>query len=308
MANSEKREIELHFHQIYQALTSLSQAVDKLNILTYFETMIINSSVANKLVNSQFVGLLIRLLRSTKSSPMKVRICSILGQMIRYSTLIEVTLAESGLFQALSEQIKDKNERVRRRAMAALGEYLFYAATQMDDEQGQSIWEIPNTIFAIVIRASKSGEDEILRFYAVKTIENITAQSSKAGSKFAIAEVAQNLCAIYLSTKFEHFKVAALSALSHVMRLNLALYSAVIERLSIRHINSGLLEDQPRIQQNFLTILLLILQNPPNRFAASLAEDRNFLSNIMALLENSNVVIRGKTLLLLNLLIKANVK
>ena len=31
--------------------------------------------------------------------------------------------------------MKDKNEKIRKKAIAALGEYLFYAATQLDDEQ-----------------------------------------------------------------------------------------------------------------------------------------------------------------------------
>jgi hypothetical protein len=30
--------------------------------------------------------------------------------------------------------MKDKNDKVRKKAIAALGEYLFYAATQLDDE------------------------------------------------------------------------------------------------------------------------------------------------------------------------------
>jgi serine/threonine-protein kinase ULK4 len=43
--------------------------------------------------------------------------------------VIEPELASSGLSNLLTELIKDKNERVRRKAMASLGEYLFYAAT-----------------------------------------------------------------------------------------------------------------------------------------------------------------------------------
>lgn len=65
----------------------------------------------------------------------KARVCSILGQLLRHSTLINVELSSSGLFQALTELIKDKNEKLNRKAMAALGEYLFYAATQMDELQ-----------------------------------------------------------------------------------------------------------------------------------------------------------------------------
>lgn len=36
--------------------------------------------------------------------------------------------------------MEDKSEKVRRRAIAALGEYMFYAATQLDDETYADIW------------------------------------------------------------------------------------------------------------------------------------------------------------------------
>jgi len=38
-------------------------------------------------------------------------------------------VAESGLAICLVDVIKDKNEKVRRKAVASLGEFLFYAAT-----------------------------------------------------------------------------------------------------------------------------------------------------------------------------------
>lgn len=36
----------------------------------------------------------------------------------------------------------EKSDKVRRRAIAALGEYMFYAATQLDDEQVEPVWEL----------------------------------------------------------------------------------------------------------------------------------------------------------------------
>ena len=71
--------------------------------------------------------------------------------------------------------MKEKNEKVKRRAIAALGEYLFYAATQLDDESADPVWEISNESIAIIIKSLKIQEDEIVRLYACKTLENITA-------------------------------------------------------------------------------------------------------------------------------------
>lgn len=94
--------------------------------------------------------------------------------------------------------MSDKNEKVRKSAIAALGEYLFYAATQLDDEQADPIWEIPDEAINVVIRSLRSSEDETVRFYACKTLENIAAQSTSAGHKFATLESLTYLLAIFL--------------------------------------------------------------------------------------------------------------
>ena len=78
----------------------------------------------------------------------------------------------------LIDTVRDKNEKVRRKAMASLGELLFYAATQLDDESqegGGASWEIPDSAIQVLIICLGNGEDVIVRFYACKTLENITA-------------------------------------------------------------------------------------------------------------------------------------
>jgi serine/threonine-protein kinase ULK4 len=102
---------------------------DKLNVLVYFESIILNSTVANRLINSAFMGLIMKLLKNVKSPHLKIRLCSILGQLVRHSTVIGNEVAESGLANLLAEVIKDKSEKVRRKSVASLGEFLFYAAT-----------------------------------------------------------------------------------------------------------------------------------------------------------------------------------
>jgi serine/threonine-protein kinase ULK4 len=49
--------------------------------------------------------------------------------LIRHSTVIGNDLATGGIVKLLSECAKEKNEKVKRKAIASLGEYLFYAAT-----------------------------------------------------------------------------------------------------------------------------------------------------------------------------------
>ena len=85
----------------------------------------------------------------------------------------------------LMSALWDENQKVWWKAIAALGEYLFYAATQMDDDQVDMSWEIGDPHVNSIKESLRNGEDDIVRFYACKTIENITAQSIAAGEKFA---------------------------------------------------------------------------------------------------------------------------
>lgn len=39
--------------------------------------------------------------------------------------------------------------------MAALGEYLFYAATQLDDKEADEVWQIPNSAISLLINLLK---------------------------------------------------------------------------------------------------------------------------------------------------------
>lgn len=88
-------DIESHLQDIYTALASNVAINEKLNALVYFESIIDNSNVSNRLINSAFVSLLVKLLKSVKSPVLKQRLCSVLGLLVRHSTVIDNELAES---------------------------------------------------------------------------------------------------------------------------------------------------------------------------------------------------------------------
>jgi len=300
----DRSEFKVHLDEILAAIDS-SQLSDKVNILNYFEQTIVNSGIANNVINGPFVGVLLRLLRTSRQPVLRTRICSIFGQMIRHATLIEVSLATSGMAQILSELLRDQNEKTKRKAMAALGEFLFYSATQMDEEGSNPAWEIPRAQLQIVVRCLKAGEDEVVRFYAVKTVENILAQSKQASLRLATPDLCPLLASIYLTSKQELMKTSAIVALSHLVRTNLALIPAALERLTLRNIVTALSEGQARIQQALLTFLLFVFQDPTQRAMASLLEDKAFVPALIALLENPGIVIRGKSLLVFMMLFKS---
>ena len=252
-------EIESHLHEVYNAMAASGTVNDKLNVLVYFESIILNSNVANRLINSAFMNLLIKLLKNVKSSHLKLRLCSILGQLVRHSTVIGNEVAESGLAQLLSEVIQDKNERVKRKAVASLGEFMFYAATQLDDEQADPVWNLSPVAIKSLIKCLNSGEDEVVRFYACKTIENITAQSISAGCNFATLEVASLLLNIYHTQQNDSFRTSAAVSVSHICKLNTTLFPTIFESITCKQFSLALLEGSQRIQQAFLTMINIAL-------------------------------------------------
>jgi len=281
---------------------------DKLNVLVYFESIILNSNVANRLINSAFMGLLMKLLKNVKSPHLKQRLCSIIGQLIRHSTVIGNEVAESGLALLFCEVIKDKNDKVKKKAVASLGEFLFYAATQLDDEQSDPVWEIPQAAIVTMIKCLGAGEDETVRFYACKTIENITAQSISAGCNFATLEVATLLLNIYHTTKNEVFKTSAAVSISHICKLNTTLFPTIFESLTCKQFSTALLDGPPRIQQAFITMLNIALTQPYAKLNDTLQDDENFILAISKMLDNQSIVLRGKCLLTFLLLFKMNMQ
>lgn len=256
--------LEQHLHDVYNAMGASSTVNDKLNVLIYFESIIMSSNVANRLINSAFMSILLKLLKNVKSPHLKMRLCSILGQLVRHSTVIGNDVAESGLCQSLVETVKDKNEKVRRKAVASLGELLFYAATQLDDDNTEAgaIWEIPEVAVNMLVHCLASTEDETVRFYACKTLENITAQSISAGYQFATLKVATLLLNIYHSQTNEIFKTSAAVSISHICKLNTTLFPTIFESIGAKNFSIALQEAPVRIQQAFITMLNIALTQP----------------------------------------------
>jgi len=67
---------------------------EKLNALNYFETIIKNSHVSNRLVNSAFMNLLLKFLTQVKNIKIRIRVSSIIGQLVRHATVIDNELVE----------------------------------------------------------------------------------------------------------------------------------------------------------------------------------------------------------------------
>jgi len=89
--------IESHLSDVYNSMATNTTMNEKVNALLYFESIIVNSNVSNRLINSAFMNLLVKMMKTIKSPMIKIRLCSVIGLLIRHSTVIENELAESDI-------------------------------------------------------------------------------------------------------------------------------------------------------------------------------------------------------------------
>jgi serine/threonine-protein kinase ULK4 len=114
--------------------------------------------------------------------------------------VIDPEILKYGIINGFLEALKDKSEKVKRKSMAALGELLFYGATQVDEKVNE--WDLSMNLIHSLLKILKSpAEDEIVKMYCCKSIENITAQAKEVGLKFAQIDTLMVLISSFNSTK-----------------------------------------------------------------------------------------------------------
>jgi len=128
-----KQQFEDYMIELYRITVNDSIPMkDKLNILHYFINFIQNSDHANMIIESYFMDLFLKILKSAKTKSFKIALCTIIGLLLRYTTNINYEIAKMGIVPLMIELMKDKSPKVKRRAVAVIGEYLFFGATQLD--------------------------------------------------------------------------------------------------------------------------------------------------------------------------------
>ncbi|GJP67465.1 hypothetical protein CLOP_g24285 [Closterium sp. NIES-67] len=308
---------------------------DKLNVLKYVESLAYDPDAANVVINSALMVCLVKFLRNCKVPALRVELCTAIGLLVRHATAIRRELAGSGLVAVLAECLRDKQEKVRRRAMAALGEMAFYIATQSPTPAAAAAavapspasglvvgaavgagWQLTGTTVALMGAMLRRGEDEVTMHYAVKTIENIVSEGPAWAARFATQETVGNLCHIFrhCSSRQEHLKLTAGSCLVRILRFAPSWVALVLDRLGARDVVTGLAKAAPREQQLLLSLVNVALAAAaagqlPARQVTALTEDKGGLPAAavgLLLQEQATEVLRGKALCCVALLLRTN--
>ena len=132
----------MYLKGLYKLMVDDIPTKDKLGLLRYFANFIQNEEHANVIIESFFMDLFVKFLNTVHTSAFKTILCTIIGLLLRHTTISNNEICNIGISEHLISLTKDEDAEVRRRSTAALGEYLFYGATQLDGSEQNKRWEI----------------------------------------------------------------------------------------------------------------------------------------------------------------------
>ncbi|KAF3785991.1 Serine/threonine-protein kinase RUNKEL [Nymphaea thermarum] len=254
---------------------------------------------------------LVKMLRLSKAYGLHVHLLSLIGLLIWHSTSIEVDLASSEIIKAQADSLGDKQEKVRRYAMTALGELVFCIATQNENcsrdcaglasptKDGRSMpsWLVSGPVFALISSILRKGEDDTTQLYALRTIENVCSQGSDWDARFTSQEVIANLCYIFKAVgKHESIRLTTGYCLVCLVCFSPPSIQSVVDKLSFNNITFGLAKENPRQQQinvNLLNMVMLGSHMFSNMgiHLMSLSEDKLLVLVLISLVEQGRDVL-----------------
>ena len=299
-------EYQTYLSNIYQLLDNYNlnnQQDELLNLLNYFQTIILNKHIANSIIESPFIQLLINFL-DINNDNIRIRVCNIIGYLIRYATNIEIPLDKYNLTEKLISFISnDYNINLKRKAISCLGEYLFFVAIQIEVEENQSEWNISKEALSILLFALNHS-DEKVKFYALKTIENISCKTKVSKTFFASNDDYINKIIDIYNQNCENPEIhtSALSACSHLIRHQNSLLKNFVDKIDSLNI---ILEKETQKNQQFIINCLLfgIVYNKKN---VEFLKFDDFIPECINLLESANSIIKSKIILLFALIFNDN--
>ena len=300
-------EIEKYLKQLYLILIDFTQKKkydELLNILNYFETIILSKEISNNIINTPFVKLFISFL-DINNDNIRIRACNIIAYLIRYATNMEKSLDNYNLTESLISFISDNNVELNEKAIATLGEYLFFVSTQVEAELDQvnsgqkPNWSISQESLTALLFAL-NHIDEKVKFYSLKTIENICSLTTVAKQYFASNDDFINKIIDIINSNCENqeIRTSAINTVSHIIRHEPSLMKIFIEKMDT--ISVVLENESPKNQQYIINCLLFGIEKDKTNIDYINCDE--LMPVLINLLDNSNNVIKAKIILLLSLI------
>ena len=310
MMNNEKelKNVEKYLYDIYTVLEQYAAKKDMenlINLLKYFETIVFDRELANNLINTSFIQQFISFLKTIDNEQVNTRCCCIIGYLVRYATIIEVPLDNYGFCEIICYFIKKSNDNsdLIKKASATIGEYLFYVATQEETPENKE-WSIKKKYLETLLYCLDKPRNEIVKFYTIKTIENICILTQVSKSYFASNEnyIDKILSVFLTSNNNPELKLSAISTVSHLIRHNASLLKVFINNCKILTDKNVFLKESDGVKQCFINCLLFSITDDSKNLQYIIPQSELLVETLIPFIEKCNNVIKIKVIVLLGLL------
>eukprot|EP00794_Sanderia_malayensis_P019293 gene19293-21217_t len=270
----------------------------KTHTLGYLCNIAKSDKIANTLIGNGFIKILLNELRGSGPQDLKIRVGKLLGTLACSATYISPEFKMTEVFSVLTDALRDNLCVIPLKIalLPALGEFMFYAATQEEGEDKKiANWEPPGGMFIIVAKCLQPGEDATVQHFAAKVIENIVTTNGRYCKKFLTKDIGQSLWNLFSHSVNDAQKVTSSSALCRLSMHSNAIILQVMERIGVDALFKAIFAGTNSIQQSLLTVLIALLSNPT--YFKRISQDTNAVQKTVRFLESSSFILRAKVYL-----------
>lgn len=299
-----KKQLSLLFATYSQPAKNSAQSKSglrqKMNILAYLNTLSKVEDVSNAIIEENHIQHLLTDLKMSGQFDLKIRAGRVLGVIASCVTYISPSFNMAEVFSVIADQIKQnfRNSHLKQSLLPAIGEFLFYAATQEESEDRVlQNWEPSGAVFTIINKCLQQTDDYVTRHIAAKTIENIVSTTGRYCKKFLTNEVGLGVWNLFIHAASDIEKVTASSCLCRISMHSSTVVQHVSDRAGLNKFQDGLFSGTSKSQQAFVTIFVALLSSSIH--AKRITQDHNLIQQLIHNLESASPVLRGKIYLLL---------
>lgn len=281
--------IESFLSEIYASIGGGDPCVDA---IVYLQELSRDTEMANLILNSSFMALLVKCMRRAKRPPVRIAFLSLMGYLFRHATYITDHVASVGLVDALVDAIAQAQgqEVMEKVAVASLGELLFYIVSR---EEGIEPWVIPpSAVQAITQTVLSASRPSKTLAYAVQTIHNVmvkpdTVLVPNGGPGFASLDVALALATL-LPLAASTLAATITNALSRICRADPSLAPHLVAETGVDWLITPLPSGSAKVAGAVLNILALALCEGDGASQMAIISARGLLPDVVACLAHKS--------------------
>ena len=206
-----------------------------------------------------------------------------------------------GFCEIIYDVIKNSNDNsdLIKKASATMGEYLFYVATQEETPENKE-WNIKKKYLEILLYCLDKPRNEIVKFYTIKTIENICILTKVSKDYFASSEdYILRILNVYLTSNNIELKLSAISTVSHLLRHNPSLIKVFLNNCPFLTDKNIFLKEPDGIKQCLINCLLYSIVGDSKSLQYILPKAELLTQTLLSFSEKCKYVIKVKSIVLL---------